>query len=228
MVVAWTLKNRQENQAFPTADMQPKADLSLAHVLDLLLDAIIVVDGDGRILFVSAACERIFGYAPAEMLGLRSIDLVHPDDRALTLQAAADIRAGVTMTHFENRYIRKDGRTVHVMWSVRWSEADQARIGVARDVTDIKRAQSMEGALHAISEAAHAAGDLVALFERIHVIIGGLLPARNFFVALYDKKQDELTFPYYVDEFDQPPAPRKLNSSPTLSAEVIRTGKPCW
>ncbi|HTA66369.1 MAG TPA: diguanylate cyclase [Xanthomonadaceae bacterium] len=205
--------------------MTSQADLSLAHVLDLLLDAIVVVDGDGQVVFASAACERIFGYTPAEMIGRQMIGMVHPDDREMTNAAAEEIRAGTPNAHFENRYIRKDGRVVHVMWSARWSEQDQARVAVARDITDVKRAQSMEDALHAISDAAHTAEDLLDLFQRIHEIIGGLLPARNFFVALYDAKSDELTFPYFVDEFDQPPAPRRLDISPTLSAQVIRTGK---
>ena len=190
-----------------------------------MLDAICVVDAEGRVVFASAATERIFGYTPDEMIGRSMIEMVYPDDVPKTLQAAAEIKAGMPKTHFENRYIRKDGRVVHVMWSARWSEADQVRISVARDVTELKRAESMEDALHAISEAAHAAEDLLALFRGIHEIIGGLLPALNFFVALYDRKKDELTFPYYVDQYDQAPAPRKLDSSPTLSAIVIRSGQ---
>ena len=120
--------------------------------------------------------------------------------------------------------MRKDGQVVHIMWSARWSEADQARIAVARDVTELKRAQSVQAALFDISEAANAAEDLLALFRRIHQIIGSLLPANNFFVALYDEKKDELSFPYFVDEHDPAPAPRKLDSG-TLSAEVIRSGQ---
>lgn len=38
-------------------------------VLDLLLDAVFMVDANGRIVSVSAACERIFGYPADEMLG---------------------------------------------------------------------------------------------------------------------------------------------------------------
>jgi diguanylate cyclase (GGDEF)-like protein/PAS domain S-box-containing protein len=204
--------------------MEPNAFAPLTKVMDLLLDAICVVDVQGRFVFVSAACERIFGYTPAEMIGRQMIDMVFPADRVKTLQAAADIMAGHPNPHFENRYVRKDGQVVHIMWSARWSEEDQVRIAVARDISALKRAESMQAALHAISEAAHAAEDLLALFRRIHRIIGELLPARNFFVALYDAENDALSFPYFVDEYDEPPAPRKLDSG-TLSAEVIRSGE---
>lgn len=204
--------------------MESRNYVPLANVMDLLLDAICVVDVDGRYLFVSAAFERIFGYAPDEVLGRPMIDLVYPADQARTLQAAAEIMAGQAKPHFENRYVRKDGQIVHIMWSARWSEADQARIAVARDITELKRAESMQAALFDISEAANSAEDLLALFRRIHQVIGDLLPANNFFVALYDEKNDELSFPYFVDEHDAPPAPCRLDSG-TLSAEVIRTGQ---
>ena len=205
--------------------MEKNAHASLLNVMDLLLDAICVVDVHGHFVFVSAACERIFGYTPEEMIGRQMIDMVFPEDRAKTLQAASRVMDGHLQLHFENRYVRKDGQVIHISWSARWSEADQLRITVARDVTELKRAESMQAALHNISEAAHSAEDLLALFLRIHQIIGNLLPATNFFVALYDETKDELSFPYYVDEHDDAPAPRKLDSG-TLSAEVIRSGQP--
>lgn len=97
-------------------------------------------------------------------------------------------------------------------------------IGTLTDITERKQAEMMQLALHSISEAAHATEDLLDLFKRIHEIIGELLPAKNFFVALYDETNDILTFPYYVDEYDSAPAPRKLGDG-TLTSEVIRTGE---
>ena len=197
--------------------------IRLDNVLDHLLDAVCLVDAEGRFVFISAACQSIFGYAPAELVGTRMIDLVHPDDRARTLEAAAAIMRGVPNPHFENRYVRKDGRVVPIMWSARWSEEDGVRIAVARDITALKRAESVRTALLAISEAAHVAADLHELFRDIHLIIETLLPARNFFVALLDDARDTLSFPYFVDEHDSAPQPIKLDSG-SLSARVIRSG----
>ncbi len=203
--------------------MDQNADFS-NKVMDLLLDAVCVVDAEGRYLFVSAAFETVFGYAPGEVIGRQMMEFVFPDDRGRTLAAVGEIIAGQAQPHFQNRYVRKDGQVIDIMWSARWSEEDQVRIAVARDVTQLKRVESMQAALYGISEAAHLAEDLVALFERIHQIIGGLLPARNFFVALYDRESDQLSFPYFVDEYDAPPPPRPLDSG-TLSAQVIRSGQ---
>ncbi|MEO8365577.1 MAG: diguanylate cyclase [Pseudoxanthomonas sp.] len=204
--------------------MNDKNQVPLANVMDLLLDAICVVDREGCFLFVSAAFERIFGYAPEEVIGRPMIELVHPGDRERTLQAAEGVKVGKSLPYFENRYLRKDGKVAYIMWSARWSEADQARVAVGRDVTELKRAQFIQVALFDISEAANKAEDVLTLCRRAHQIIGSLLPANNFFVALYDESQDELSFPYFVDEHDPQPAPRKLDSG-TLSAEVIRSGQ---
>jgi diguanylate cyclase (GGDEF)-like protein len=127
--------------------------------------------------------------------------------------------------HFQNRYIRKDGRVVDIQWSAHWSERDGVRIAVAHDVTELKRAEAMQAALLAISEAAHTESDMASLFARIHRIVERLLPAANCFVALRDAAGEAVEFPYFVDEHDAAPAPVPLHEQ-TLSNHVIRTGAP--
>jgi diguanylate cyclase len=110
-------------------------------VLDLVPDAVCVVDAEGRFLFVSAAFERIFGYAPSEVLGMRTFDLVHPDDRAATMQAADQVMTGALQRHFRNRYIHKDGHTVDIQWSARWLPQHGVRIAVGHEVTELRQAE---------------------------------------------------------------------------------------
>lgn len=105
---------------------------------DLMLDAICAVDSQGKCVSVTGACERIFGYTPAEMAGKQMLDLVHPEDRERTLQSIDRVMGGYLQRYFENRYIRKDGQVVYISWSASWSEEHQVRIGVARDITQRK------------------------------------------------------------------------------------------
>ena len=192
-------------------------------LLDLLLDVVCVVDVEGRFLSVSAASERVFGYRPEEMVGRTAFELMHPDDRAATRALVKQINSGQPSHDHENRYIHKDGHIVHIMWSAQWLEAEQVRVGVARDITRRKRAEAMQAALYAVSEAAHAVDDLHALYKRVHEVIAELLPAKNFSVALYDATHDQLSFAYHADEFAAPPPPIPLCGA-TFCAEVIRTG----
>jgi diguanylate cyclase (GGDEF)-like protein/PAS domain S-box-containing protein len=190
---------------------------ALSNYIDLLLDAICVVDKGGHFEFVSAGAERIFGYTPAEMLGRPMIELVHPDDRERTLATAAEINAGVVKVDFENRYIRKDGRIVHLLWSARWSETDQRRVAVARDISRSKVIQARQAAVYTISEAAFASTDLPALYHTIQQIIAALIPLQRFSIALTDNNTQQLNFVYDTAQ-QNPPGSELL----TFCAGVIR------
>lgn len=198
-------------------------DALFPKLVDLLLDSVFVVDETGRIVFVSPACETLLGYTQREMAGTWIIDYVHPDDRDRTRAAGQRIVSGGSHIDFENRYIRKDGEVVHILWSARWSEADRVRIAVARDVTVLKRAENVRASLYRISEAAHAADSLLALCREIHVVIGDLLPADKFYVALYDPASETITFPYFADGRQAPLGAEPLPES--ALADVIRSGK---
>ncbi len=204
--------------------MQSTIHAQLTKALDLLLDVICIVDVDGRFVALSAACEQVFGYTPEELIGKPMIDMVFPADRARTLDAAASVNAGQALRDFENRYVRKDGQVIDIMWSARWSHTDQLRIAVAREITLRKRSESMQAALYGISEAAHSADDLADLLRRIHEIIGSMLPAGNFVVALHDMSTDKVTYPYMADATGLLPQDGCRLASNAISAEVIRTG----
>ncbi|MEQ8801869.1 sensor domain-containing protein [Haliea sp.] len=178
---------------------------SLTQFLDLLLDVVCVVDRNGHFQYVSAACERVFGFTQEEMVGKTVQDLVHPDDRERTLYLARQVMEGTDSTQFENRYLRKDGEVVHIMWSARWSEQDQIRIGVARDITRRKQAELKQSALLRISQAAHRMRDLAILLEQIREIVAALMPCQGFYVALRGERDGRWTYPYYRDERDVAP-----------------------
>jgi diguanylate cyclase (GGDEF)-like protein/PAS domain S-box-containing protein len=90
----------------------------------------------------------------------------------------------------------------------------------------VGRSLALQSALFKISEAAHCAPDLDGLFRSIHGVVGELIPANNFYVALYDPGSDLVSFPYYVDEHDPMPEPRLLSDGRGLTDAVLRSGKP--
>ena len=200
--------------------MQSISSLNLAN---LLLDAVCIVQTDSTIVFVSAAFERIFGYKSEEVIGKRMLDMVHPDDLPATQRQAQSVTQGELQLQFENRYVRKDGSIAHIRWTARWLPDRQVRLAVAHDITERKAAESMQAVIYAISEAAHTTHNLQALFQHIHQIVGGLLPATNFAVALYDALSDRLSFPYHVNEYMPAPATMAL-ADDARYAEVIRGG----
>lgn len=111
------------------------------EMLDLLPDAVCIVDRDGRLLYVSAAFEGILGYTADEVVGRLIFELVHHEDRENTEGQARQVMAGQPQRHFRNRYVHKDGRSVDIEWSAHWLPDRGIRIGIAREVTELRRAE---------------------------------------------------------------------------------------
>jgi two-component system, LuxR family, sensor kinase FixL len=86
------------------------------------------------------------------------------------------------------------------------------------------RASQAQDCVYRISEAARSSRDLGALFSAIHTSLAQILPARNFYIALFDEVEQRLSFPYFVDEHDATPDPKPLGKG--LTEFVLRTRQP--
>jgi len=105
-------------------------------------DAIFLVNEQGRIRHVSPACKDIFGYEPADFVDQFIIDFVVPADQDATRKEAKEVLAGRKRVGFENRYRHQDGSDVYVSWSAQWLKHERLRVGVARDVTDLRNQEA--------------------------------------------------------------------------------------
>jgi len=94
---------------------------------------------------------------------------------------------------------------------------------VSRDITEQRRNEKIQKAIFKISEAVNTTEKVQTLYKSIHNIISELMPARNFYLALYDEKDQMLDFPYFVDEFET--VAGRLPLSNGLTEYVLRTGK---
>jgi PAS domain S-box-containing protein len=154
-------RKRAERELF-----ESKRELEAAHhanqlIMDNSQDVIYTIDEHGRFLSVSAACEQLWGYSPTELFGRPYIDLVCPEDREMTKQMAETVLLDGKITDFVNRYTRKDGSLVDVLWSASWSETDKIMFCVAHDVTDRAR---IEKALREAKEEAERANQAKSEF----------------------------------------------------------------
>ena len=132
-------------------------------IMDKSQDVICTIDEQGRFLSVNAACEGLWGYTAEELVGRRYIDFVFEEDRSITEATAESLLASGKVTDFVNRYVRKDGSLVDVLWSVTWSAKERIIFCVAHDVTERAR---MEKALREAKEEAdranHAKSDFLS------------------------------------------------------------------
>jgi PAS domain S-box-containing protein len=117
----------------------------------LSLDMLIVVTPEGRLKRVNPAFGKTLGYELSEVVETPFVDLVHPDDRARTIEVFAALARAKPVTDFENRYRRKDGTQRVFSWRATADPLTGDVYAVARDITDqrateaqLRHAQKME------------------------------------------------------------------------------------
>ena len=96
-------------------------------------------------------------------------------------------------------------------------------ITLSLEASEGKRMEQVNESIFQISEASNSAQNLQGLFHSIHQVISGLMPAKNFYISLYDPVRSILSFPYFVDEYDTAPEPKPLGRG--LTEYVLRTGQ---
>jgi len=110
---------------------------------NLSLDMMCVVGFDGRFKRVNLAWQHALGWTAEELLSLRWLDLVHPDDLPKTREIIAQLSSHrLDAVPFEGRYRCKDGRYRHLLWSAASFATEEAIYAAARDITDRKEAET--------------------------------------------------------------------------------------
>jgi len=194
---------------------------------DVVWDWDLATDG----LWVNENVSKVLGYPPEEIepAGAWWTERIHPDDRDRISQGLEElVRRGGTAWTGEYRFRRRDGTYATLVdraYVLQDPSGHPVRvIGSAMDVTQARKREAIQGAIYRISEAANAAKDLPELYAQIHAVVGGLMPAANFYIALHDDRAATLEFPYFVDEAESPPPPQLLGRG--LTELVLRTGRP--
>jgi PAS domain S-box-containing protein len=108
-------------------------------ILDFSLDLICSYNEEGTFVRVNTASEYILGYKPEELIGKKYMDFIFHDDAENTINADIDIRSGVQLTMFENRYIHKNGNIVPLLWSAVWDDECNMSYCIAKDTTEKKK-----------------------------------------------------------------------------------------
>ena len=212
----------------PAASDPNKFAIQRAYLEDLIEcapEAVSIVDRF-TIVRINDEFTKLFGFEAKEAIGQRIDNLIVPPDRTAETRWVGEHLANGKKIALETKRQRKDGSLVDVfMAAAPVFIADQkvASYVLYRDITEQKRAEALHSALYRIAEKTSSAKDLQQFYASIHNIVGELMYARNFYIALYDSPTQTLSFPYFVDEVDPAPVPKKLGRG--LTEYVLRTGE---
>lgn len=141
--------------------------LQQQQIMENSADVICIVNDSGRYIELSKSCETVFGYPRRELLQRRYIDFVHPEDKARTEAEAERMLPGGENSNFRNRHLRKDGSTVHLMWSSRYVAAAKTLYAIARDISELVKAEQYQQAQQDILKMISTGQALPEILQRI-------------------------------------------------------------
>src|SRR5258705_4246078 len=214
-----------------TVSLLVERETLLRTIVESSPECVKLCSPDGILLQMNQAGLTMLDADRAEqVVGQAAVDLVVPEHRAAFRALLAQVAGGAAG--------RLEFEVVTFKGARRWLEMQMvplrqdgkgsvnSLLGLTHDVTQRRRAERVQQATYRISEAALTAENLHALLAEVHRIVGELMPAHNFYVALYDDANESLSFPYFVDEADpeHDTQPRPLRRG--MTEYVLRTGAP--
>jgi PAS domain S-box-containing protein len=205
------------------------------HRLELILsgvgEGIYGLDDKRRTIFMNPTAANLLGYSVEEMIGKVQHDVSHHTKSDGSHYDSKDCPINASI---------KDGQIHHVTGEVFWRKdgssfpveytstptVENGRVNgsvvIFHDITERKQSEAMQASIYKISEISVASENLLELYAGIHMVIDELMNTANFYIALYNQKDELLEFPYFVDEKDARPASRPLKKG--LTEYVLRTG----
>ncbi|MCE9645729.1 MAG: GAF domain-containing protein [Chloroflexi bacterium] len=185
-------------------------------------DAVLVIDRDGIYRKIAPTNPKLLYKSSEELLGKNLRDIFpaeeadkfnHAIRQVLTTRQTARIEYALPIGNHHNWFSA----------SISPMDAENT-LWVIRDITERKQAEQLQSALYEIANVAQTTLSLKDLFASIHKTLASLMPAENFYIAIYDAQNDLLSFPYFIDQYDQAPLPQKPGNG--LTEYVLRTRQP--
>lgn len=186
-------------------------------------------DRNWTMLFMSNACESITGYKPYEVINNKLLsynDIIHKDHRqaiwdnmqkTLKRRERFEYRYPIQTRSRQLKWVNEraigvydtDGRVLHIE-------------GFITDVTEAVRYEQVQKALINISSSVIHSKDLGSLIFEIKNELGSVIDTTNFYIALYDRKKDIFSLPFFSDEKDHI---TDLPAGKTMTKFVVDTEK---
>ncbi len=197
-------------------------------VLEVSGDAIFLMDLNGYVIYGNRPFLTLCGYDDkGEIQDKRASDLWCTEEEYLGLIERVNKNGSWSA---EQSIRKRDGSCSPVKVSFD-TVSDRSGnpvclVGSFMDIEAPVRNEKVLNALFEISKAVNSTKKLGELFQLIHQSLGSILDTTNFFIAMYDKATNTITFPYFTDEKDPAFDIIRAKDSNSLAADVIKFKAP--
>ena len=124
---------------------KPRTSMSaeLAKALIRCAGTGIYVVQDGKFQYTNSLFQEMTGYTEQELLGMYSLDLVHPDDREVVRKRAIESLKHGSSLPYEYRFVRKDGGVIWILERLTSTDykGKRAAAGSFMDITERKQSE---------------------------------------------------------------------------------------
>ncbi len=190
----------------------------LENLIESIPEAIAIISRSGRITSINKEFSSLFGYSAEEAAGNILDDLIVPEELkkdALCIESLTSDN-----TKISKQTIRQDKKGNKINVSLIASNIiidgeTAAYLVIYRDISLEKKNQLIQEILYNISTAALNQLDIKDIYPTIVHELSKIWDTINFFIALYDKKNDTLSMPFFADEqdnFEELPARKTITS----------------
>ena len=192
------------------------------------IPAVMLIAGvaDGKLLEANGGFERASGYTRAEVVGRTTLELQLWYDPKMRDAFIEVLHRDGRVRDFEGVFQNKRGEVFHLLLNADLVELNGTlcMLTVGVNISERLRREQVQNATYQISRAVLAGTDLPTLYGELHRLVAGLMPAKNFCVALLNTDGSLLSFPYFIDENSKAPFARRPSYG--LTEYVLHTGKP--
>jgi PAS domain S-box-containing protein len=190
--------------------------------LDGMMEGCEILDFDLRYTYMNDAAVAQGRVLKEEKIGC-TIQEVYPDiggtELFTNLQRCLEDRKPIRI---ENEFVYPDGQKGWFEFSL--EPVPEGIFMLSMDIGERKAAEELQEAVYSIAQLADRSPSMEDLFKSVHEIIREVMPAHNFYIALYDEADDLISFPFFIDEVSVTAPARKAGDG--LTEYVLRTQKP--
>lgn len=156
---------------------------------------------------------------------VRGVIAVQTYNEAVQFTAADQALLSYVGSHILTALERRRSRAeLEALVAARTQELAQANAVLTTEVQERERGERLQAALYRIAELAGKDIGIAEFCAVMHAIVGSLIPARNFYIALVSEDGGTLHFPYFTDE--KPGTPTSRPKGNGITEYLIRTGEP--
>jgi PAS domain S-box-containing protein len=198
-----------------------EAILKLSDVIFLMLDK------DWNIMFLNERGHEILGVK--DVVGKNCENLLRgqiKDESILSFKKFLDFESGEN-EKCEIVYVNSSGDDCILSWQKSFLRDERGKVvsmvATGQNITERKKEENIQKVISQILQAASTERNLSELFKFIHDSVSMLMSVENFYIALHDKENNMITFPYFIDKYDTDDSPKSFGNG--LTEYVIRKGK---